>query len=97
MFIKLHDQSGNVHLVNPRHVVEFTSVPPSRTDSKTKVTLVGNMTLLCKETLGEVFVLCSNPPCRPGVLLDDDLPQPYGAESLTPEWVKAVDAQIKKE
>lgn len=98
MFIKLHDQVGRVHLVNPKHVVEVTVPAAGVTGAASKLILVGNVTLTVKETMGEIYSLCScKPDFHPSAFLDDDLPEPYGAESLSPEWVKAVDAQIKKE
>lgn len=96
MFIKLHDHTGQVLLLNPQHIVTMTGT--TRVDSKTRLGLVGSMVVNTKETMGEIYSLCDDETrCTPGVLLDDDLAKPLGAESLTPEWVKAVDAQIKKE
>ena len=96
MFIKLHDHMGAVHLINPRHIVDINPTPPSRIDAKCRLLMV-NMTLFAKESMGEIYCLCGNPENYPGQLLDSDLPKPYGAESLSPDWVKAIDAQIRKE
>lgn len=98
MFIKLHDHMGAVHLINPRHIVDINPTPASRIDAKCRVLMV-NMTLFAKESMGEIYTLCNG--CVNGYhaseLLDEDLSHPYGAESLSPDWVKAVDAQIRKE
>lgn len=97
MFIKLHDQAGLVHLLNPKAIVDLSPAPPAQADkAKTRV-LTTNFTMYAKETLGEIYTLCHDPAGWPGPLLENDCAPPYGAESLSPDWVKAVDAQIRKE
>lgn len=96
MFIKLHDAAGMVHLTSVSHIVDLAPALPARLDYKTRV-LTANGTLLVKETMAEIYVLCDGPEYARGTLLDNDLPRPYGAESLTPAWVTAVDVQIRAE
>lgn len=97
MFIKLHDSAGMVHLTSANHIVDLTPAPANRTDYKTRVLTV-NGTLLIKESMAEIYTLCDEWTSNSEIaILSDNLPRPYGAESLTPAWVTAVDVQIRAE